>query len=172
MQDRDKTNQKEERKGLNRRQLLGGAAALGALAASQAVSAGVHTGSDELVVNGLDTSSPWDGFIDLLETGGVDVVHKSVSGMESVGQILQLIDRNSDRMELARSVAEIHAAKKAGKIAMIMGCQEANYLERLYQKRPFETYDAMHSVLRAYAEIGVKVQGICCLLYTSPSPRD
>ena len=161
MQDRDKTNQKEERKGLNRRQLLGGAAALGALAASQAVSAGVHTGSDELVVNGLDTSSPWDGFIDLLETGGVDVVHKSVSGMESVGQILQLIDRNSDRMELARSVADIHAAKKAGKIAMIMGCQEANYLERLYQKRPFETYDAMHSVLRAYAEIGVKVQGIC-----------
>ena len=48
--------------------------------------------------------APWrDGFIDLLEEGGVNVVHKSVNGVESIGQVLQFIDRNPDRMALSRS---------------------------------------------------------------------
>ena len=146
--------------GINRRQLLGGTAVLAALAATHGAKAGVHTGSDALVVDGLDTSSPLDGFIDLLETGGVDVVHKSIAGMESFGQILQLIDRNPDRIALARSVADIHAAKQAGKIAMIVGFQSANHLERLYHKRPFESYATLKSVFRAYVELGARVHGI------------
>ena len=146
--------------GVNRRQLLGGAAALAALAVAPGAKAGVHTGSDALVVNGLDTSSPLEGFIDLLETGGVDVVHKSIGGLESLGQVLRLIDRNPDRVALARSVADIHAANAAGRIAMIVGFQSANHLERLYHKRPFESYDTMKSVFRSYVELGVRAHGI------------
>ena len=46
MENGDKLEESKESCRVNRRQLLGGAAALSALAVSQAASAGVHTGSD------------------------------------------------------------------------------------------------------------------------------
>lgn len=147
----------------SRRELFRNAALLGAgsvALAGMPARAGVHTGSDALVVNGLDTSLLLDGFIDKLKQGGVHCVHKSVSGMESIGGLLAYVDDNPDVIALAKSVADIEGIAKSGRIALLMGSQEANYLEKVFNKRPFEYYSKLRHTFRSYVELGIRVQGI------------
>lgn len=148
---------------MNRRNFLTSSAAIGAASFRpfEAALAGVHTGSDSIVVNGLDASTMNGGFLELLRKGGVDCVHKSVGDFASYGEIFKLVDERPDELMVARSVADIVRAKQEGKISVLLGTQAANHLERLYRKFPFEYYEPMRLTLRAHHELGLRFQGIC-----------
>jgi membrane dipeptidase len=112
-------------------------------------------------VDGLDTSIVNDGFLDLLKTGGVDCVHKSMGDAASYGVIYGYLAKRRDTIIPAFTVREIRENKRLGKMSMVFGVQHANLLEALIPKDPTASYDRLAAGLQMYYDIGLRIHGIC-----------
>lgn len=141
---------------IGRRQLLGGAMALGA---ATALAPKIALAQDGLIVDGLDTSLMNNKFVGLLREGGVHCVHKSVGDALSIGQIYHFVDNNNGDVTIARTVTDIHQAKEDGKIAIVMGSQAAMDLQDKLIKAG--RYSVLAQNLESYHGLGLRVQGIC-----------
>ncbi len=145
---------------MKRRELLTAMAAAGAsvILPSRSFAAAGHS---RVVVDGLDTSVLNEEFLDLLRKGGVSSVHKTTGDLNSYGALHQFVNENADTIMFARSAADIHAARAAGKIALTTGAQHANYLEKALDKTHLATYTPLAPALRTFYELGLRTQGIC-----------
>ena len=145
---------------LNRRNFLGGLAAVGAAAgfSTHPASAGVFD-KKPLIVDGLDTSTWSEAFIQMLRKGGVHCVHKSMGDTLSFGDTHYFIEQHSDDLVLAKSVADIVQAKKDGKIAVVLGMQSARYVEDALRKA--NHYSAIAKTLQSYHGLGLRILMLC-----------
>jgi membrane dipeptidase len=152
---------------VTRRTVLSGGLAAGmavglniASRSGSSVAAGVP--SSRLVVDGLDCSLVDEKFLDLARQGGVDCVHITVDGVagdSSFGAVYEFADKHADRMAIATSVRNIRQARQGGKIAFILGWQDANALDGpVRESRVFTT---MSESLRSYSQLGLRIVGIC-----------
>ena len=112
-----------------------------------------------LIVDGLNTSSLTKEFLEKMRKGGVDCVHASLWGAVTFADIQDFIDNNSDDLVLAKSVANVYQAKNNGKIAVVVGNQRADMIERHFRKS--YRYSAIAKALQSYHELGLRIQGIC-----------
>jgi membrane dipeptidase len=169
--------------GYSRREFLAGAT-VGVAAASLAVSevAGAakrnSAAAERIVVDGLDASALTDKFLDLCKLGGVHCANTGFAD-EEYGFVYDY----PDRAALARSVADIRRAKADGKIAVVMGNQEAGSLEdaAYHNLYPLGSFKQMVRALRQFKSMGLGLQGLCynttnvfgsgCLDHTIPLTR-
>ena len=94
-----------------------------------------------------------------MRQGGANCVHLTVGGIAEdsggtpgFGTLYEFADKYGARMVIARSVRDIREAAQAGKIAFVLGWQDANILDGpLRETRVFTT---MNEGLRAYYPIG------------------
>ena len=161
------TQNREVRSGISRREMLltstaaAGAVAAGLISTNEAVAD--HHGQGRLVVNGLDASTADAGFIKLLQTGGVDCVHKSVGDLATTSHYYGLAYQNRDDIVIAKSVADIRQAKADGKVAFILGAQVA----KQYETALFSglgvlgSFKSMAKAVAEYKGLGVAIQGLC-----------
>ena len=155
---------------ITRRKVLGGAIAAGAALglANPRVKAAQRggTASPPLVVDGLDCSLLSEKFLELMHVGSADCVHLTVGGVAEdnggtpgFGTLYEFADRHGKQMVIAKTVHDIRQAAKDGKIAFVLGWQDANILDGpLRDSRVFTT---MNEGLRAYSQLGLRVIGIC-----------
>ena len=145
---------------LNRRLFLGGLAAVGSAAAlsSRHASAGLLD-KNPIIVDGLDTSTMSADFIVMLRKGGVHCVHKTVGDALNIGEHYHFIEKHSDDLMLAKTVADIHRAKKINKIAIVMGTQSAVRLDPIL--REARQYSSITRSLQAYHGLGLRILGLC-----------
>jgi len=150
---------------MDRREFLQGLTAAGGIATLGPTVAAARTGptlqAGTIVVDGLDTSIVNEGFLQLLKTGGVDCVHKSMGDAASYGMMYGFLARHRDTILPAFSVKEIREAKAQGKMSIIFGVQHGNLLEAIIPKDPTGTYDRLVAGLRTYYQLGLRVHGIC-----------
>lgn len=94
---------------------------------------------ESIVIDGLGYSSSaknTEAFIDDLLAAGVAAANFTVpgtddgplAGIKKVEEWLELIDRRSDKLMLIRTGPEIEAAKKQGKLGVIIGSQNATII--------------------------------------------
>jgi membrane dipeptidase len=144
---------------------LGGTAAGAAMAGislpSFAATAAGPNDASGIVIDGLDVSLLNEEFVGLLRKAGVHCVHKSVGTFQSIGQVYTFVDEHPDDLTIAKTAADILAAREAGKIAIVMGTQSANELEKRMTKSVGGTNAQMRTTLRSFYELGLRVQGIC-----------
>jgi membrane dipeptidase len=152
---------------ITRRTLLSGGVAAGVamgltIASRSNVAPAAGAASSRLVVDGLDCSLPNEKFLELVRQGGVDCVHLTVDGVAgdaSFGEVYEFADKLANRMTIATTVRNIRQARQDGKIAFILGWQDANILDGpLRESRVFTT---MNQALRAYSQLGLRIIGIC-----------
>jgi len=149
---------------MKRRSLLSGAIALGTstLAPPITIASTEHKPPlDHLVVDGLETSLINKEFLGLLRKGGVHCVHQSVHTLPDIGYLLDVLDENAGEAQLVRTVAEIFRAREAGQIAFFLGSQHGMEIEKIMDKTPMMTRGAMEGAMRAYYEMGLRIQGLC-----------
>jgi membrane dipeptidase len=148
---------------MNRRQFVQGVTAAGAATALSegGTAAEQPAQAPALVVDGLDTSIVNEGFLDLLKTGGVDCVHKSLGGPDSFASTYAVLAMQRDRIFPATTVREIRDARRQGRMSMIFGIQHANLIEAMLPKDPWGTYDRLVAGLKGFYDLGARIQGIC-----------
>jgi membrane dipeptidase len=148
---------------MDRRQFVEGVAATAAAVGfrpAEGSTAG-HRRAERIVVDGLDTSLINEGFLDLLEAGGVDCVHKSQGEPLYWAMIYAFLAHHRDRIVPAFSVKEIRDAKSQGKRSIIFGMQHANQLEAMIPKDTNGFYAQLVAGLELYHGLGLRLQGIC-----------
>src|SRR3979411_1938495 len=138
----------------DRRTVVAGLGVLATSVASMAAETrGNRTSADRettLVIDGLDCSVPSESYVSKLRAGGVDCMHLSVEDMDGSGGAhpcafgRERLDRLRGSMRLARTVRDIYACKRDGKIALVLGWQGAD---------PIGTEPG---TLRAYFELGLR----------------
>jgi len=150
---------------MNRREFVQGMAAAGAAirldgarpvagATSQAQSTGI-------IVDGLDTSIVNEGFLELLKTGGVHCVHKSMGDAPSYAPMYAFLAKHRDTILPVTTVQEIRDAHRQGKMSMLFGVQHANFIEARLPKDPYGNYDMLVTQLRIHYDLGLRIHGIC-----------
>ncbi len=98
--------------------------------------------------------------MDLMRKGGAHCVHKSMSRtIESYGQAHDLVARNPKDVTITTTVRDIRDAKDSGKIALILGRQDANDISDTMHKS--NSYLTLTYHLRATYQLGLRIQGIC-----------
>ncbi len=137
------------------------AAAIGLAGAAPHLTRPQANQDDRIVVDGLDTSIVNEGFLDLVATGGVDCVHKSLDNTATYAAIYAFLHTQRHRAVPALSVKEIREAKRQGKRAFVFGVQHANLLEALIPKNPIASYDTLATGLKSYYDLGLRIHGIC-----------
>jgi membrane dipeptidase len=141
--------------------LIGGAAALTPLSGAANTSGGAKPPSyGTLVVNGLDPSVLSRIYVDMQRAAGIDCWHLSMDKLRSFADVHNFVDANTDVIEVVRSVREIRAAKQEGKLALLLGWQDANPLSGLRDGENDWWSDPRRSELRAYYEMGLRICGI------------
>lgn len=147
---------------MDRRHFMAGAAMAGAaLATGAGRGEAAERSAAGLIVDGLDTSIVNDQFLGLLRDGGVHCVHKTAHTIQDCGQILRFVDTRPDEVVMVRSVGEILAARESGRIAMFLGSQHGNEVERFMAKGTRMMHGPMENTLRSYYELGYRIFGIC-----------
>jgi len=107
-----------------------------------------------LVVDGLDCSMPTEEYARKLRAARVGCMHLTVSAVNRRGnvypfvRVYDLTDRSESSFRLCRRVAEIEQARQDGRIALILGAQNA------------DPPGVEHGTLRAYFELGLRITGI------------
>ncbi|HEY5755966.1 MAG TPA: membrane dipeptidase [Steroidobacter sp.] len=149
---------------VDRRSFLAGSLALaagGVAAAPGADGSKPVARTERLVINGLDTSDINDEFLNLLREGGVHCSHVSLGDAYSYGSVLRFVDERPDKVTIAKTAAQILAAKQAGRVAFVFGSQAASeYLPPLLNQGPRQTYETIRTALRVHHELGMRTQGI------------
>src|SRR5688572_24685192 len=69
-----------------------------------------------LVVDGLDGAALTEKYLKMLQAGGVNCWHQSVSGFSSFANLLSFLDQHSQTIVQAGTVREIRQAHEQGKI--------------------------------------------------------
>jgi len=146
---------------MDRRDFARATAATIGLAAAPRMHSRPHSQAERIVIDGLDTSIVNEGFLDLVATGGVDCVHKSLDSVPTYAAIYAFLHTQRHRAVPAVSVREIREAKAQGKRSFIFGVQHANLLEAMIPKNPLGTYDTMSAGLQTYYDLGLRIHGIC-----------
>lgn len=108
-----------------------------------------------LVVNGLDPSNLWPGYLDLLEAGGVNAWHRGGGDVKAFSDAYNFFDEHSDRIVAARTVRQIRQAHTDGKIAHLFGWQSADVLAEGGRPPP-----PTPTALRGYYEMGLRIVGL------------
>jgi membrane dipeptidase len=110
-----------------------------------------------LVVNGLDVSLLTERYLELLRAGGVDCWHKSIDSVLEFADTYNFIDQHPGQIAATTTVGQIREAKRQGKLALVFGCQSAEFLQAPY-------YDPAggraRTALRAYYQLGLRILGI------------
>ncbi len=123
--------------------------------------------SGRIVVNGLAAGAAGNlskEYLQALRKGGVHCISKSVEYgilLQDIGLIYRFVDKHADEVVLARSVADIVAARQLDKIAIVLNSQSGTAIEKLMDKRPMMFRGAMENSLRALYEMGLRSQGLC-----------
>jgi membrane dipeptidase len=155
---------------MTRRTMLSSAVAagvaMGLAGARSSAAASSGTTSGRLVVDGLDCSSVSQQFLDALRKGGANCVHLTVGGITEdsggtpgFGTVYEFADTHGDQLVIATSVRDIRRAAQEGKVAFVLGWQDAEILDGpLRASRVFTT---MNESLRAYSQLGLRIVGIC-----------
>lgn len=151
--------------GMDRREFIRGALAIGAAGAVSPFRAGQAARSDmrdddarslqssTLVVDGLDPSSLRAEYLDLLKAGGVSCWHRSVgSDFASFASLLSFCDEYKTRIAPAGSVHDIRRLHHLGIISLVSGWQSAEGL--------IVAGEPALGNLRAYHELGLRICGI------------
>lgn len=110
-----------------------------------------------LIVLGTDVSLPSRRYLKMLKSGNVDVW--CFNGPETIrdfADTLRFLDQNADLVAAAASVHDIVAAKRSGRIAMVLGWQNSRSLE---EAAGSEWRNALppRTTLRAFYEMGLRV---------------
>ena len=145
---------------MKRRDLLQGALAAGALPLVPFGSAREPAGGQDqpIVVEGL-----FAGAIRLSHLRGMQQgsVHCGVAGgpsdMASFAGLLRFFDQYRDEVVLAKSVADIRAARRAGKISNVFCWQAADALGQEFNS----ALGRSQTSLRAFHEVGLRIVGLC-----------
>jgi membrane dipeptidase len=156
---------------MDRRAFLAGGVAVAAAAAAAVPAAersstdlpahpGDETGADFVVLS-CDGSELTAAYVDRYHRSGVDVW--CYDGPETIldfAETLGFLHRESSKIMLAKSYADIVKARSLGKVAMVMGWQNSKPLEEAAgnewrHSRPPKT------ALRAYFELGLRVANLC-----------
>jgi len=154
---------------MTRRAMLSGAVAGGlamGLASAKSSLPAPNGATSRLVVDGLDCSAVSQKFLDALRQGGANCVHLTVGGIAEdrggtpgFGTVYEFAEKHGDQMVIATSVRDIRRAAQEGKVAFVLGWQDANILDGpLRESRVFTT---MNESLRAYSQLGLRIVGIC-----------
>ena len=149
---------------MNRRKFVGSAVAAGAAArflgaVSATASPRGATRQSRIIVDGLDTSVLNEEFLGMLQDTHIDCVHFSMGDLPSFGMMFEFFDAHADAIGLATTVREIRQAKLDGRIAVVFGQQECNWLEELFEKTATGTYAPL-AALRAKYQLGLRILGI------------
>ncbi len=83
-----------------------------------------------LLVDGLDPSGLTERYLGMLEKAGVDVWNQSMGGFPSFVNLLRFIDKYQDRIVQVKSVKDMRAAWKAGKVGHLSSWQSSETLVR------------------------------------------
>ncbi len=145
---------------MKRRDLLQGALAAGALPMLPFGSAPARAAPQDqaIVVEGLFAGTIRLSHLRGMQQGGV---HCGVAGgpsdMASFAALLGFFDRYKDEVVLAKSVADIREARRAGKISNVFCWQAADALGQQFNS-PLGT---SATALRAFHEVGLRIVGLC-----------
>jgi membrane dipeptidase len=108
-----------------------------------------------LLVDGLDPSGLTERYLGMLEQAGVDVWNQSMGGFPSFVNLLRFLDKYSSRIVQVKSVRDMRAAWKAGKVGHLSSWQSSETLVR--DGDP--TMPAIKN-LRGYKELGLRIVGL------------
>jgi membrane dipeptidase len=146
---------------MDRRDFARASAAAIGLASAPRFAAQPGAQAPRIVVDGLDTSIVNEGFLELVATGGVDCVHKSLDNTATYAAIYAFLHTQRSRAVLTLTVREIREAKAQGKRSFVFGVQHANLLEALIPKSVVGLYPTMETGLQNYYDLGLRIHGIC-----------
>jgi membrane dipeptidase len=148
---------------MHRRSFLSRTAAVAALAAgspalaTDAAEPASAAAPGTFVVDGSDVSALSPEYLDLLAKGGVDVCQwNAAETLISISQAYEFADRNAGRVAVVRSYSDIAAAKKAGKLALILGWQDAGALQQSDDDE-WRYANPPQTTLRAFYQLGLRV---------------
>jgi membrane dipeptidase len=126
---------------------------------SQAAAWPVEAGT--VIVNGLDTSTLSQEYLDKTRRAGVGCWHKSLAGLRMFADAHAFVDANSTRVRVATSVREIEQAQADRVIALVFGWQYATEVD---DGAASTTNDWLSSPPRtelpAYYHLGLRIAGI------------
>lgn len=139
-----------------------GSVVLGATAASTAPgpAQGNNSAHSTLVVDGSDVSTLTREYLDMLGRAGVDVWQwNGGETLLDIAQAYEFIDRHRDRVALVSRYEDIASAKAGGKLALIIGWQNATSLEESAGNQ-WRDVKPPQTTLRAYYQLGVRVVNV------------
>ena len=146
---------------MERRELLKGALAAGALTGSRldlAEATSLEAQDRPIVVDGLSAGSMRLSHLRGMQQGGVDCcVAAGPSDIDSFAELLRFFDQYSKEIVLAKSVAEIRQAQRDGKVSNVFCWQSAETLGSAFNS----PLGSPRTNLRAFAEIGLRIVGLC-----------
>jgi membrane dipeptidase len=125
-----------------------------------ALTTGASGGSPQYVVDGSDVSALSDEYLDMLAKGGIDVLQwNSAQTLLDMSLALEFVDKHSKRVALVRSFTDIAAAKNSGRLAIILGWQNATSLTEEAGNLWRDNYPPQLT-LRAYYELGLRIMNL------------
>jgi membrane dipeptidase len=148
---------------MNRRDLLKTGALLGALGMGGQAPAQAPArapAGPSLLINGLDVSQLSPEYVQMQRSAGVDVWHKTLQGLRSFADAYNFVDANSGTIRVVKSVREMHAAKKDGRLGLMFGWQGSMPLSGLRNGDNDWWSEKPRTELRAYYELGLRIVGI------------
>lgn len=125
--------------------------------ATQAVGKSADPG---VVVISVDGSVPSSSVVEKYRSSGADVwVYDGPRTLPGYSRTLEFLDDNSSTIALARTIPEILSAKRAGKVAMVLGWQNSSALE---EEEGNEWRDSLppQTNLRAWYELGLRIANL------------
>lgn len=145
-----------------RREMLQGLAAAGLSAgvSHHREPAGAPARGDEapIIVEGLFAGTIRASHLKGMQQGGVHCgVAAGPSDMASYAALLTFFDQNRETLVQARTVAEIRAARAAGKISNVFCWQSADTLGTAFNG----PLGSAGTALRAFYETGLRIVGLC-----------
>jgi len=128
--------------------------------ASQSPSNAAETGANFVVMGG-DVSIPTEPYVELVQKSKIDVwCYNSPESVRDFAYTLELLDKSAGRIALAKSIEDIMAARRAGKVAMVIGWQSCRSLEEAAGNE-WRNSLPPRTALRAYYDLGLRVANLC-----------
>src|ERR1700722_17532142 len=154
---------------MNRRDFIGSVACASVAAAAATVgprAAAADSGSgvptDWLLVDGSENSVLNRTLLDELRAVGVtccnyNPLSRDENGLGLAAEMLNFLGQNKQTTVLAKTVADIRAAKRSGKVAFLVGWQSSDAVAGVAGYfGPWET-NPTRPYLRAYYELGLRI---------------
>jgi len=136
-----------------------------------------------VVVIGVDGSDLSPAYVDEYQRSGADVWQYSGNVMDDsrFQKLNDFVDSPSSKITMAKSYSDILAAKRAGKVAMVVGCQDCMVFERAAEGNDWSV-NPPTTTLPHYYEKGLRIANLAynlsnslgggCLDPTTPLNRE